>query len=82
MEETRDEKKQAGEITCIVGCPDDFECCRCDFNDLAEVKTAPGSDLVECVDESRTNCRFRVRFGYKYYCTCPVRESVAKNLQQ
>jgi hypothetical protein len=37
---------------------------------------------IECLEEDSLECQFSVAFGGLYYCHCPLRIYIAKNLKK
>ena len=80
MEITQEHNTRIEEIISGMECPKDFECYKSGFEDLAKIKIFRDGDLVECLGERPQFCKFSFRFGLDYYCKCPLRKYIAKNL--
>lgn len=74
-------KEIMGEMTC----PHDFACARSGFNRLCTVEDKGMESFLvclECAGDAHPPCTFRLSFGYSYYCRCPLRVFLAKELNR
>ncbi len=72
------------EIKQIMGeikCPKDFRCVKSGFENLCDVKIRGKGSLHECMDGNPKVCTFAISYGYRYFCDCPLRQYLAKNLK-
>jgi hypothetical protein len=65
-------------------CPRDFQCKERDFKFDCSVRDVGLESHVVCLDtnpiECSHGCPFRNSFGRSFFCSCPVRVYVAKNV--
>jgi len=81
-------KTKIEEIRSQMNCRKNFACCDDGFQKVCKVNLAAGGRLVECdpsnYEDSKTkqpDCQFALLFGYStFFCTCPLRKYVAKEL--
>ena len=80
MEIEPDVKKQLENIASGMECPKDFECRTLGPEGLCKAKRSglKANNLVECLDENKTRCRFSLSFGKSYFCKCPLRIFLTK----
>ncbi|MCD4829138.1 MAG: hypothetical protein K8R90_06900 [Candidatus Cloacimonetes bacterium] len=79
-DETLHEK--IAEIVRTMSCPKDFVCIRSGFEALCKSHDIGLHSYLECLEENPAKCRFSVGFGYKNFCTCPMRFYIARNVKK
>ena len=79
MEITQEQRTQIEEIISGMECSKDFKCYKSEFEDLSKAKVYQDGELIECLDESSSLCKFSSGFGSKYFCKCPLRKYIAKH---
>ncbi len=80
-----DFKDEIEEIMENMDCPKDFVCYKTDFENLCEFNELGIEDFIECGDNcefSPTICPSGFDFGGSYFCNCPLRVFVAKQLKK
>lgn len=82
MKVAQSQNSEIQEIIRGMDCPKGFECYRSDFEKLGKVEKLIGAELIECVEESRSLCTFALQYGYTFFCTCPLRNYIAKHLDK
>ena len=68
----------------IVGelkCPKNFRCYRSGFKTLCKAKDIGLERHLVCLEKNPKKCVFAFSFGGEYFCTCPVRIYIAKNIK-
>ncbi len=78
------EQEQEKELKKVIGslsCPKDFKCYKQGFKTLCKAKDVGLESLLECLEEHSYECPLSVSFGGLYYCSCPLRVYIAKNLK-
>ena len=75
-------KKILKEIIDDIQCPKDFECYKSEFEHLCEIKDIGVDTFLECLDKEANGCTFSVSFGGSYFCRCPLRIYIAKELKK
>ena len=73
-------EQEIEKIISQIACPKDFTCYKERFHSLCKTKDVGLESYVQCLDDNPNRCTFSVRYGYSYYCRCPLRVYVAKNL--
>lgn len=65
-----------------MDCPKDFACCESNFQNLCRGEVVTES-YIKCDDKncSPAMCTFSINFGYSYFCRCPLRVLVCKELK-
>jgi hypothetical protein len=81
MEITQEHEDRIQEIMREMQCPRDFECYKTGFEKLSKVRIVGSGMLVECLEEKAKDCGLKFSFGFGYFCKCPLRKYVAKNLK-
>jgi hypothetical protein len=76
-----EQKKRIEEIMAQMECEKDFQCYRSGFEKICKAGYWGQPDYVECMEEKRTMCQFKVPFGDGVFCRCPLRVYVAKELK-
>jgi hypothetical protein len=77
------EKELENKIEELVGksgCPKGFTCCIGGLEGLCKAQDV--GLATECLEENPFECSFSVPFGGLYYCECPLRIYIAKNLKK
>ena len=72
-------------ITSMIGhmnCPKDFKCANNGFENLCRAKECGMDDYLECLEDDPLSCKFAILFGRQYFCQCPLRVYIAKNLEE
>jgi len=75
-------RKEIERIMAHSECPAGFACYTSGFRNLCKAADANVEGFANCLDESvKTQpCRFSLPFGYQYFCRCPLRVYLAKNM--
>ena len=74
-------KKQIEKIIKAMECSKDFKCYKSGFTDICKAKDIGRESVLECTGEYSYGCEFREYFGGSYYCKCPLRVYIAKELK-
>ncbi|MHA2428698.1 MAG: hypothetical protein ACXADB_11810 [Candidatus Hermodarchaeia archaeon] len=64
----------------IKDCPRDRKVSKLGFEIPCKAKYIGLESHFECLEKDFT-CRFSLSFGYDYFCICPVRVTIAKELK-
>jgi hypothetical protein len=81
MELTETHRQKIEKIASRIECSKDFECYKSDLKNLCKTRDIGLEQYVECLAEEPHICDFSLSFGRGYFCTCPVRIYIAKNLE-
>jgi hypothetical protein len=73
-------RKTIEEIIAGMSCPKDFRCYRSNLSRLCKAKDIGLESFIECLEDKPGYCKFSIRYGYGYFCKCPVRLYIAKKL--
>jgi len=79
------ETDHKNEIEKIIGqmqCAKDFQCYKSGLKALCKAKDIGITSYLQCLEENAFGCQFSVRFGNKYYCECPLRVYIGKELKK
>jgi len=68
------------EITKHFSCPKDFKCCKSGFENLCKATDIGLRSFLECLEENPLDCPFAVSFGFSYFCQCPLRIYLKREL--
>jgi hypothetical protein len=79
------ERDYEEELETIIGelqCSNDLRCYRSGLEDLCKAKDIGLESFLECLEENPNECRFSVPYGHSFFCKCPLRVHMAKNLKK
>ncbi len=82
MELDEKQRKQIEEIISRIQCQKDFECYKSGFSKMGKVRDIGIKNFVECLEDNPAACNYSMAFGNGYFCKCPVRIYIAKNLEK
>jgi hypothetical protein len=82
MESKQGIRSGVEDIISEVNCERDCECHNSGFENLGRVTIFGEADLVECLEDRAKTCESAVHFADSYFCYCPVRAYIAKNLNR
>ena len=82
MELTQEQRAQIDEIIKGLSCSKDFRCCKSEFDDLCKAVDIGFESILECSEDNIRACRFLVFIGNLRFCTSPLRNYIAKNLER
>jgi len=74
-------KKEIEDIIDGLKCPKDFRCYRLGLEYLCKAKDIGMESFLICSEEDPQQCRFAMSFGTSFFCTCPLRIYIAKELK-
>jgi hypothetical protein len=63
-------------------CPKDFKCYKSNFENLCKARDIGLESFVACLVRDPMECKFSLLFGGVFFCSCPVRIYIAKNLKK
>jgi hypothetical protein len=82
MELTEAHRQEIEKIASGIKCSKNFECYKSGPEKLCKARDIGLEQYVECLGEKPHTCDFSLSFGQGYFCTCPVRIYIAKNVEQ
>jgi hypothetical protein len=78
----QDLEKKINEITEKFECPKGFSCYTEGFENLCKAKDIGLHSILECLDKDGPLCLFSINVRDTYYCECPLRVYIARNLKK
>jgi hypothetical protein len=78
----KDHKNEIEEIIGQMQCAKDFQCYKSGFEILSKTKDIGLELYLQCLEENVFGCQFSVRFGGNYFCECPLRVYIAKEMKK
>jgi hypothetical protein len=63
-------------------CPKGFKCYQSSFKNLCKARDIGLASFVACLMSDPLECKFSLLFGGVFFCTCPIRIYLAKNLKK
>jgi hypothetical protein len=75
-------RKRIEEIIAAMQCPKDFECYKSRFTKLGKARDIGLKSFLVCLEENPELCQFSLQFGNSYFCTCPLRVYIARELKK
>ena len=82
MELTQEQRAKIEDIINGLRCSKDFKCTKSGFDTLCKAVDIGFESILECLDDSKEPCKFKVFKGGLKFCTCPLRCYIAKNLKK
>jgi hypothetical protein len=82
MELTQEHRQKIEKIASGIKCIKDFGCYKSESKKLCKACDFGVKQYLYCLEDEPQNCDFSLSFGRGYFCTCPVRIYIAKNLEQ
>jgi len=78
----QDIKKQIKEIIGEIQCPREFCCLETGFDRPCKTKDIGMKAYLKCLEEDPSHCPFSMSFGSgsMYFCSCPLRIHICKEL--
>ena len=81
MEQNNIDKKELEAIIGRMQCPKEFTCYTSGLKSLCKAKKFDVYESLMCLnDEEAEKCLFSVRYAYKYFCQCPLRNYIAEKI--
>ena len=78
----QDHDKALKEIMGGIECHKDFTCYKSGFEDLCKAQDIGLESYIECLEKHPFECKFSLSYGGLYYCSCPMRIYIARNLNK
>ena len=75
-------KSKLEEITCRIQCKKDIKCYESNFENICKAEDTGLPTHLICLENKPQNCRFSLSIGEKYYCGCPLRFYIARELKK
>jgi hypothetical protein len=78
----QDHEKEIKKIAGDLECAKQFKCYKQGLKNLCKAKDVGLETHLECLEEEPFECPLSVHFGGLYYCRCPLRVYIAKELKK
>jgi hypothetical protein len=82
MELTVEQRQEIEKIASGINCPKNFECYKSGSEKFCKTRDFGLERYLDCLEKEPHTCEYSLSFGNGYFCTCPVRFYIAKNLEQ
>jgi hypothetical protein len=79
---TKIDRTKIEELMADIQCPKDFKCAKNGFDHLCKAKDIGLESHLECHEKSSVICAFAMTFGNSYFCRCPLRVYLSKELKK
>ncbi len=74
-------REQIEQIIGEMQCPKAFRCTESGFAAMCKAQDIDLKDYLVCLEDNPGTCTFSISFGDAYFCKCPLRIYIAKNLR-
>lgn len=74
--------RRISELMDAMECPKGFKCAESGFENLCKAGDIGLERYLVCLEEDPPQCVFALPFGEGYFCQCPLRVYIAKNLRK
>jgi hypothetical protein len=78
----QDIQREIEEIMEGLKCPKDFICYKSGFRVLCKAKDVGLESFIACLASNPYACKFPILYGGAFFCQCPLRIWIAKNLRK
>lgn len=75
-------RKNLEDIMKTMKCPKGFVCYTSGFRKLCRAKDVGLDSFVACMVSVPMECKFSIHFGGLFFCQCPLRVCISKNLKK
>jgi hypothetical protein len=79
---TDEERTKIEKLIDQLSCSKDFRCAQSGFERLCKARDIGLERFLECAEKKAWGCKFAFPFGDAYFCRCPLRVYIAKNLKK
>ncbi|MCP3685750.1 MAG: hypothetical protein GY861_24140 [bacterium] len=76
-----EDRKKIKEIMGEMSCPEGFKCAESGFEMLCKAKDKGTKGHIDCLEDNAYRCTFAISFGRSYFCKCPLRVYLSKELK-
>jgi hypothetical protein len=77
-----DDRKKIEEILAGMNCPKNFKCADGGFERLCKAEDKGLDNYLVCLEGNPSACSFALSFGFRYFCCCPLRVYLSKELKK
>jgi hypothetical protein len=78
----KDHEKELKDIIGQLACPKDFQCYEQGFENLCKAEDVGLETFLECLEKRPHECPFSIPYARVFYCSCPLRVYIAKELKK
>ena len=83
IEMSKEDIEELARIIENIKCPKDLQCCQTGFEKVCQVRVIDTQGILECLDESPTDCIFAVSYRDQFFiCQCPLRKYIADKFKK
>ena len=82
MDISRNQKEAVEKIIAGNKCPKDFKCYKAGFENLCKVRWIVTEGYVDCLEKDPKDCSFAKPYEDGYFCSCPIRNYIVKELKK
>ena len=75
-------KEDMSRIAGETDCPKGFKCCDAGAGKICKARDIGRETVLECLEKYPEECKFAVPFSKAYYCQCPLRVHIAKQIKE
>ena len=75
-------RQKIEEIMRQMDCPKNFKCIETGFEQLCKARDTYLENYLDCLDGNPKLCDFALSFGYSYFCHCPLRVFITKQVRK
>jgi hypothetical protein len=65
----------------LKDCPSGCKCHQNDIENLCKARDLGMKSFIECLEENPFDCNSAISYGHSWYCSCPPRIRIAKELR-
>jgi hypothetical protein len=77
-----EEYKEFEELREQTQCDKNFNCVHTEIKMLCKTKSHPDVNIIECLEQAVTECKFSKPFLSTHICTCHMRKFFAQNFEE
>jgi hypothetical protein len=66
----------------LLDCPKEFVCYKSGFDRLCRAEDIGSESFLQCLEGNSSDCNFSLFQGGLYFCKCPLRIYIKKNLHK
>jgi len=75
-------KIKVEEIIGKMKCSKDYKCYKSGFEDLCKAEDIGLKTILKCLEENPRECEFSIMLGDGFFCKCPLRIHIIKELKK
>ena len=75
-------KEKIEKIMTEFKCPKDFKCYKAGLENICKAKDRGLMSYIDCLEKEPQGCVFAIPYGSEYFCRCPLRVYIVKELKK